>query len=152
MKKYKSLIKEKVFSVSEGNKEFIKAKINCSRDINEYVRQFYFDDISIFESFFIVLLNSHLNTIGYAKISQGGTTQTLVDPKLVAKYAIDTLACSVILCHNHPSGNITPSQSDKDLTNKIKDTLEIFNCKVLDHIIITPDPMKYYSFADEGII
>ena len=86
----------------------------------------------------------------YAKISQGGTSATVVDPKIIAKYAVDDLCSSVILVHNHPSGNKEPSQPDKDLTKKIKTGLRMFDIGVLDHIITTKD--SYTSFADEEIL
>lgn len=95
-------------------------------------------------------MNRSNNTIGYAKISQGGVAGTVVDVKIIAKYAIDTLASSVILAHNHPSGNTQPSRADKDITQKIKDSLKLFDISVLDHIILTED--EYFSFADEGLI
>lgn len=114
----------------------------------DFIRQFYLDDIEIFESFFIVLLNRQNMTIGWAKISQGGVAGTVVDPIVVAKYAVDTLSSSVILAHNHPSGNRTPSPQDKDLTKRITKGLELFGIRVLDHIILTKD--SYLSMQDEG--
>ncbi len=98
----------------------------------------------------MILLNNANNTIGYVKISQGGIAGTLADVRIIAKYAINSLATSVILVHNHPSGTLKPSQSDKYITKKIKRTLNIFDCKVLDHIILTET--DYYSFADDHII
>ena len=88
--------------------------------------------------------------IGYAKISQGGIVGTVIDATIIAKYCVEALATSVILAHNHPSGGLVPSQQDKDITRKIKDTLKIFDCNVLDHIILTED--SFFSFADEGLM
>lgn len=127
-----------------------KVKISSSRDAYEYIKSFYFDDISIFESFYLLLLNRANNTTGYVKISQGGITGTIADPRIIAKYAIDSLCTSVILAHNHPSGNHYPSEADKNLTTKIKTGLLLFDITTLDHIILTED--GYYSFADENII
>jgi DNA repair protein RadC len=148
---YKSAICEKTLTVSERKSDFIKKKITTSQSARDYIKQFYFDDIEIYESFFLLLLNVSGNTIGYVKIGQGGTSSTVVDVKIVAKYCIETLAASVILGHNHPSGTTTPSENDKTITNTIKNTLSIFGCKVLDHIILTGTE-QYYSFADEGLI
>ena len=145
---YKSTIPE--FKLRFEKSDFVKAKISISKDAADYCKQFFFDDINIYESFFMVLLNNENNTIGFAKISQGGITGTIIDPMIVAKYAIESLAKGVILCHNHPSGNLNPSNSDKFCTEKIKEGLSFFDCKVLDHIIITTD--NFYSFADSGII
>jgi DNA repair protein RadC len=130
--------------------DFPKVKITGSKDAIGFIRQFYSDDLEIYESFFILLLNRANSTIGYAKISQGGLAGTVVDPIIVAKYAIDSLSKSVILCHNHPSGNTMPSDADKQITNKIKNTLTLFDCTVLDHIILASD--SYYSFSDECIL
>jgi len=150
MKKYKGLTTERILKVCESDNNFQKAKITSSKDSYKYIRQFYNDDIEIFESFFILMLNRANNTIGYAKISQGGCVGTVVDIKLIAKYCIDSLSQSVILAHNHPTGNVTPSQADRDITEKIKKGLQLLDVTVLDHIILTKN--EYYSFADEGIL
>lgn len=150
MKQYKTLIKERILQVKESDSSFQKAKIKSSKDAYDYIKQFYKDDISIFESFFILLLNRQNNTIGYAKISQGGIIGTIVDVKIIAKYVVDTLASSVILAHNHPSGNKIPSNADKSITNKIKEGLKLFEVQVLDHIVLTEE--DYYSFADNGML
>ena len=129
-----------------------KAKITSSRDANEYSRMFFGDNIELFEEFHILLLNNANTTIGWAQISQGGLTGTVVDVRLIAKYALEGLATSMILVHNHPSGKMKPSQSDINVTNKISKGLEILDIKVLDYIIVGGDLEKYYSFADEGIL
>jgi len=129
---------------------FQRVKINGSQDSADYIRQFYEGDIEIFESFFILLLNRQNKTIGYAKISQGGVTGTVVDAKIVIKYIVDTLASAVILCHNHPSGNLAPSTDDINLTEKLVKAVKLVDSQVLDHIILTSD--NFYSFADNGLI
>lgn len=130
--------------------DFPNVKIGNSNDSADFIRNFYTDDIEIFESFFLLLLNQANATIGYAKISQGGIAGTVVDVRIVAKYAIESLATSVILAHNHPSGNLLPSQADKVITEKIIEGLKVLDIKVLDHVILTAK--GYYSFADEGLI
>ena len=129
---------------------FEKVKIVSSKDAFKVIKQFYFDDIDIFESFFILCLNRNNQTIAYAKISQGGVAGTVVDIKLIAKYAIDCLASGVILAHNHPSGDLKPSNEDLAITKKVKEGLKILDISVLDHIILTSD--GYLSFGDEGIL
>ena len=129
---------------------FEKVKIVSSKDAFKVIKQFYFDDIDIFESFFILCLNRNNQTIAYAKISQGGVTGTVVDIKLIAKYAIDCLASGVILAHNHPSGNLKPSNEDLAITKKVKEGLKILDIQVLDHLILTSQ--GYLSFGDEGIL
>ena len=130
--------------------DFKKIQIKSSKDAYKFAKQFYSDDLTIYESVFLILLNRNNITIGYAKISQGGVSSSVVDPKILLKYCVESLASNCILVHNHPSGNITPSESDKMLTAKIKDGVKLFETKLLDHLIITTD--TYFSFSDEGIL
>ena len=146
MKKYKNTISE--YSLKYTKSEIQKTKITTSESASKVIRQFYFDDINIYESFFILLLNRANNTTGFAKISQGGTAGTYVDIKIIAKYAVEALSSAVIICHNHPSGNITPSELDINITKKVKDALLLLDIKLIDHIIITEN--DFYSFADNG--
>ena len=143
-------MKTALYSLKKNVTEFEQIKIANSKDSADFIRKFYSDDLEIFESFFLLLLNRNNTTIGYAKISQGGITGTVVDVKIVAKYVVDSLASAVVLCHNHPSGNLKPSNADKDITDKIKKVLTLMDTTVLDHIILTAD--SYFSFADEGLI
>ena len=138
------------FKLSSSNTEFEGVKISSSIEAYNYIKQFYHDDIEIYESFYLLLLNRAKVTIGYAKISQGGTIGTVVDNKIIAKYCIDSMADSVILAHNHPSGNRKPSEQDIRLTKKIKEMLYLHEVDVADHLIITKN--NYFSFSDEGVI
>ena len=138
----------KLYEIKKINTNFERKLITCSNDSEQFIRQFYFDDIDVYESFFLLLLDRSMHTIGYAKISQGGISATIVDPRLVAKYAIDSLASVVILAHNHPSGNTEPSMPDIQLTIRIKQCMELFDIKVVDHLILTRD--SKYSFGDAG--
>ena len=146
MKKNKNTISE--YSLKYTKSEIQKTKVNTSESASNVFRQFYFDDINIYESFFILLLNRANNTTGFAKISQGGTDGTYVDIKIIVKYAVEALSSAVIICHNHPSGNITPSEADINVTKKVKDVLLLLNIKLIDHIILSEN--TYYSFADNG--
>jgi len=140
----------KLYELKKIQTEFPATKITSSKESYEFIKQFYVDDIEIFESCFILLLNNSNKTIGYAKISQGGITGTVIDVRLIAKYAVDSLATSVILAHNHPSGNLHPSNADINLTEKAKKGLNLLDINILDHIILTSE--NYYSFADNGKI
>jgi len=140
----------KEISLKFTKTEFDRKKITNSKDAADMIKKFYSCDINIYESFFILLLNRNSTTIGFAKISQGGVAGTVVDIKLIAKYAIDCLASAVILAHNHPSGNIRPSDNDIQLTKKAKEALKILDVCVHDHIILADD--KFYSFAEEGLM
>lgn len=138
------------YSITAKKQDFEIIKVHSSEDAFNFSRKFYHEDVLIYESAFIILLNQANNITGYTKISQGGISQTLVDRRIIAKYAIDALSSAVIFVHNHPSGNIKPSQEDIKLSYEIKKGLNLFGIKLLDSIIISDD--KYYSMLDEGIL
>jgi DNA repair protein RadC len=102
------------------------------------------------EEFWVLYLRRNNTVICSERISMGGISGTVIDVKIIAKRAIELLSSALILCHNHPSGNINPSDADRNITTKMKQTALLFDCAVLDHIIVTAH--SYYSFADEGII
>ncbi|MBW7871520.1 MAG: JAB domain-containing protein [Flavobacteriia bacterium] len=148
MKEFKS--KTKLFELKKLQTDFPNVKITQTSEAFKFIRQFYGDDIEVFESVFILLMNRANNTIGYAKISQGGIVGSVVDIKIIAKFALDTLASGIILAHNHPSGNMTPSSADKQITRKVKSALNLIDVELLDHLIIHPSEHRYYSFVNEG--
>ncbi|MCF8302616.1 MAG: DNA repair protein RadC [Bacteroidales bacterium] len=123
-----------------------RKRINGSRDVYEYFHGLLSD--SSYEEFWILLLNRANKIIKHINISQGGLTGTIADPKKIFKMALDDHASSVILCHNHPSGNLKPSDADNKLTKKLKHAGEFLDLPILDHIIIGDE--QYYSYADEG--
>lgn len=135
--------------IKEATVVYDKTKISNSMDAADIARKIM-ENIELYESFYTLLLNRTNCVIGYSLISQGGVSGTLVDAKLVAKHAIDHLASGVILLHNHPSGNLNPSDPDIKLTRKLKDGLKLLDIDVLDHIILTQE--SYYSMADNGFI
>ena len=102
------------------------------------------------EQFWIMLLNNANKVIKLEKIGVGGMTGTTADPKKIFKCALENNAASVMLCHNHPSGNVIPSNADKQITNNIIKAGQFLEIKVLDHIIIGNN--SYFSFADEGLM
>ena len=102
------------------------------------------------EEFWILYLNNANKIIEKVQISKGGITGTLVDVRITLKKALELGATSLILAHNHPSGNLNPSEADKQLTNKLKIAGESLDIKVLDHVIVTEK--SYFSFADEGLM
>ena len=138
----------KLYELRKLQTEFPKAKISKAEDGYKFIKQFYGDDIEIYESFFILLMNRANQTIGYAKISQGGITGTVVDTKIIAKYAVDCLASGIVLAHNHPSGNLQPSTQDLQLTKKLTEAMKLLDVSILDHLIITTE--GYYSFVENG--
>jgi DNA repair protein RadC len=124
----------------------IKKKITQSKDIFELFQPILGD--LPHEEFWVLLLNRSNSIIEKIKISQGGVSGTVTDIKIILKQAIEKLASSVILCHNHPSGNRNPSKADDSITNKLKQGSELLDIQVLDHIIIAD--LEYFSYADEG--
>ncbi|MAX79658.1 MAG: hypothetical protein CL843_05725 [Crocinitomicaceae bacterium] len=102
------------------------------------------------EEFWIMSLNRANKVMGLHNISRGGVSGTIADSKIIYKTALNDLASSIILCHNHPSGNIRPSESDLQLTKKLKQAGKVLDISVLDHLIIGDE--RYYSFADEGML
>ena len=102
------------------------------------------------EEFWILYLNNANKIIEQFQISKGGITGTLVDVRITLRKALELGAISIILAHNHPSGNLNPSEADKQLTTKLKTAAESLDIKVLDHLIVTEK--SYFSFADEGLL
>lgn len=138
------------YSITAKKQEFETVKIHSSQDAYEFAKKFYHEDILIYESAFIILTNRANNVIGYAKISQGGICGTQVDVRIVAKYAIDSLASGVIFVHNHPSGNLKASMEDQKLSERMKKGLSILGIQLLDSIIVSDT--GFLSMTDEGII
>ncbi|SDS05467.1 DNA repair protein RadC [Gillisia sp. Hel1_33_143] len=102
------------------------------------------------EEFWILYLNNSNKVIEQFQISKGGITGTLVDVRITLRKALELGAVSLILAHNHPSGNLNPSEADKQLTSKLKTAAESLDIKILDHLIVTEK--SYFSFADEGML
>jgi DNA repair protein RadC len=120
--------------------------INSSQKAFEYM-QHYFMGLQV-EHFVVLYLNRAMKPIKLEKISEGGLSATVVDIRLIGKMALMNLASAVILAHNHPSGNLLPSESDILLTDKIKNGLQLIDVQVSDHLIIGHNDC--YSFSDNG--
>lgn len=125
-----------------------KAKITTSGDAAVIFKPLLSD--LPHEEFWVLLLNRNNLIIDKFMVSQGGLAGTIIDVRIILKTALEKLACSMVLCHNHPSGNLTPSDADKDITKKIREAGRYMDIPVLDHLIIGND--AYFSFADEGLI
>lgn len=123
-----------------------REKISCSRDAFMIFRSTMGDQP--YEEFWILILNKANRIVRKCCISEGGISGTVVDPKKIFKIALDNHASSIILGHNHPSGNLQPSEADQKITRKIKDAGNMLDIAVLDHLIIGEN--GYYSFADQG--
>lgn len=132
-------------------KPSLRPKINASQDAHAVLHQSWNPStIELFEQFKVLFLNRANRVLGIYELSNGGMSGTVADPKLIFVAALKAGASGIILAHNHPSGNLTPSQADIELTRKIKDGGRLLEIQLLDHIILTTE--NYYSFADEGIM
>ena len=129
-----------------GTEEIVK--ITGSHDIYTLLRQ-YFQDLN-HEEFWIILLNRANKVLSKHLISKGGQAGTVADPKIIFQTALENHAASIILAHNHPSGNLKPSQADISLTQKLVGAGNLLDISILDHLIFSNT--AYYSFADEGMI
>jgi DNA repair protein RadC len=128
-----------------------RPKISTSSDAYQILKQAWDpNSLELCEEFKILLLNRAHKILGIYNHSKGGVSGTIADPKLIFVTALKANASGVILAHNHPSGNLQPSQSDIDLTKKCKEAGKFLDIQILDHIILTTE--KYYSMTDEGII
>lgn len=122
--------------------------ITCSRDAYWVLKSNWSDQMGLLEEFNILLLDRSNRVLALCPISKGGISATIVDLKIVFAAALKGRASSIILAHNHPSGNLRPSQEDIDLTHKFKEAGKVLEIQVLDHLILSPDG-GYYSFGDE---
>lgn len=132
-------------------KPSLRPKIQGSREAYDLLRENWDDQkLEFVEQFKIILLNRANKALGIFEVSTGSSTGTVADPKLIFVAALKANACGIILAHNHPSGNLTPSQADIDLTKKLKEAGKFLEIQILDHIIVTTE--GYFSFADEGLL
>lgn len=128
-----------------------RIKITNSGTSFDILRKSWDDNkIEYVEEFKILLLDQGNKVLGIKSISVGGVAGTVVDPKVIFQAALKANASNIILCHNHPSGNLNPSEADKMLTKKIVQGGKFLDIKILDHIIVTDE--KYLSFSDEGLM
>ena len=127
-----------------------RRKITNSKDSESVFREIWSDSMELKEEFYILLLNRANKVLGWYKVSEGGMSGTVVDPKLIFSVALKGLACSIFLAHNHPSGNLLPSSQDIEITKRLKQAGELLEILVLDHLILSSE--GYYSFADEGMM
>jgi DNA repair protein RadC len=132
----------------QASESLPKTRIRESKDIVEFLRS-KLKDLN-HEEFAVLFLNRANKINHFEIISKGGITGTVADPRIILSKALDHKATSIVLCHNHPSGNLKPSQADEALTQKIKEAVKFFDIQVMDHIIVSDE--GYYSFSDEGIL
>lgn len=147
-----------LFQVSEINVTYrpkVKAserpKVSTSKEVYDILfNNWDLDKMDLLEQFKILLLNRANRVIGIYEVSSGGMAGTVADPKLIFSTALKVCASSIILSHNHPSGNLKPSEADKQLTAKLVHAAAFLDILVLDHLILTAE--AYLSFVDEGLM
>ena len=150
--------------IFEKSPELAEVKVSYRQNLNKHVKisnpedsfsilfhLFDFNTIEFKEEFFLLLLNRANICLGWFKLSSGGTSGTVVDVKIIFMLALLTNASNLVLCHNHPSQNIRPSEADIALTNQIKEAGKLFGISVLDHLIIASDG-SYFTFANMGLL
>ncbi len=144
-------IAEIQISYSHKTLKKFRIKIKNSDDAYKSFINYWSEDlIELQEEFKVLLLNNSNEVLGVHSLSKGSSKGTVVDLKLLFAIALKSCATAIIVAHNHPSGNSTPSQSDKDLTIKIKKSGELLDIKLLDHLIVTKE--GFCSFSDKGFI
>ena len=131
-----------------GSNLLQRTKVSSSKEIAVYLRSILKDNSN--EVFAVLFLNQANKIKSFKIMSKGGITGTVADPRIILKQALDEGATSLVLSHNHPSGNLNHSRADQELTQKIKNAASYFDIKILDHIIVSDE--GHYSFADEGLL
>lgn len=135
--------------VSYSNTNRNRIKITKSEDVFDIAKRYWnLETIELQEEAKVLLLNRANIVIGIYNLSTGGITACIVDIKLILSVALKAVASSIILIHNHPSGNLKPSRADIDITKKLKDATKLLDLDLLDHVIITKE--DFYSFSDNG--
>jgi DNA repair protein RadC len=124
--------------------------VTSSKDAEEIFRSIWSDGMEFREEFYMLLLNRANRVKGWYRVSEGGTTGTVVDPKIIFSIALKCNACGIMMAHNHPSGNTKPSAQDLEITKKIVAGGKLLEIAVLDHLILTSE--SFLSFADEGLM
>ena len=124
-------------------------KIITSQEAYECLKPI-FPSLDYREYFYILCLNRNNKVLGYCQISMGGLSGTVIDVRIIMQVALKSNSSCLILAHNHPSGNLTPSDADIEITRKIRDAGKCLDIPVLDHLILSSE--SYYSFADEGMM
>lgn len=132
-------------------KPSMREKIVCSRDTYDILKRIYDDTrIEHVEEFYVLMLNRGNNVMGWIKISEGGISSTTADVRIIFQAALLSNATSIVISHNHPSGNLQPSNADIQLTRKVKEAGKLLDIELMDHVIVSTE--AYYSFADEGML
>ena len=150
MKTTEFTMPEITISYKDNVKASERVKILSSETSYSYLKPFYAECMEHHEESYVMFLNRANKASGVSLISKGGMAETVMDVKIILQTALKVHASGIILSHNHPSGNLCPSEPDKRITSKIKEACKCLDLVLLDHIILTDE--HYYSFTDEGLI
>lgn len=148
MNKY--LVGEIKVSYNKKHKETHDSLNSSVKCYNYLMNIWNMNTIECFEESYIILLNNYFKPLGWTKISQGGITHTICDPRIIFSIALKCCAVKIVLAHNHPSGNLYPSQEDKLLTKDLISGGKILNIEIADHIVLSDN--NFFSFADNKLI
>jgi len=130
-----------------------RPKVTTSSDAYHILfKKFNPDILHYQEEFLAMYLNRANHVLGIYRVGLGGNSSVTADPKIIVAVALKVAASGIIISHSHPSGSLSPSQHDKDVTHKIHHGAKFLDLKLLDHLIVSPQSGEYYSFADEGMI
>lgn len=142
----------KEIKVSYRNSAIVtdQTRINTSRDADAVFRNIWADNMDFCESFYLLCLNRNNRVIGWIMLSQGGLCGTVVDVRHLFSIALKTNSAGVVVAHNHPSGALSPSNHDNEITQKIKQAGKLLDVPLIDHLILTSE--GFYSFSDEGAL
>lgn len=145
-------IAEVTLSYKSTVKASERPKIKCSLDAFKLFKESWNPEtVEFLEEFKMLILNRSNAVLGIMAVSKGGISGTVTDVRLIYQAAIKANASGIIVCHNHPSGNLNPSESDTKITQKIKEAGKLMDVQLLDHLILTTEG-DYYSFADNGLL
>ena len=150
MKTTEFTMPEITISYKDNVKASERVKILSSETSYSYLKLFYSECMEHHEESHVMFLNRANKALGVSLISKGGMAETVMDVKIILQTALKVHASGIILSHNHPSGNLRPSEPDKQITSKIKEACKYLDLVLLDHIILTDE--RYYSFTDEGLL
>jgi DNA repair protein RadC len=144
------------FQVTYNRTRTEQRQITSSKAVFDYLKPLYEPFIDWREYAYLICLDRANNIIGHYRVSEGGISGTVMDAKIILGIALKAQASGIILSHNHPSGNLQPSNADLTLTKKIKEACKLLDIALLDHLIMVaapqPQSLTYYSFADEGVL
>ena len=141
-------LKEVTMIMKKNQDPYDSFKAITSKDSYKAMKLIIGEQIDVTETVIAVFMNTKNESIGWFRVSSGGVSSCIVDMKVVLSAALNCLASTIIICHNHPSGGLKPSSSDDILTKRLNDACKLLDIALLDHLIITEN--SYYSYADEG--